>query len=42
MRQDITGKECAIDYLDRGEWALYALEYSPDADQPRKIGRAHV
>ena len=35
MRQDITGKECAIDYLDRGEWALCVLCYSSDADDPR-------
>ena len=35
MRQDMTGKECAIDYLDRGEWGLCTLEYSPDADHPR-------
>ena len=35
MRQYKTGKECVIDYLDRGEWALCALEYSPDADHPR-------
>ena len=35
MRRDIIGKGCAIDYLDRGEWALCALEYSPDSVRPR-------
>jgi len=35
MRQDKTRKEYAIDYLDRGEWALCTLDYSPDADRPR-------
>ena len=34
MRQDLTGKECAIDYLDRGEWALYALAYDTQATYP--------